>query len=262
VASAANAKRWFVGACIAAAAAGGFRAINQRGAAPPSAPLTAAQSERSQASQARSAPPATPATQAQPAKAAMVQLRAATRVHTTVVAPTMSPSRRLRAARSMRAVVTPPGDAADGSATRDGSVVPNALPPSAALGHPDQPAAAVVDAKLTPRPSNSEIARPIDTAEAQLERAFMARIQAAVRGAKLRQALALCAEHERRWPHGTFQQEREGVRALAACKLQLAEAESRAHGYLADYPHGALAPSVRAACDGAAAAPQHLAHGP
>jgi hypothetical protein len=258
VALSASANRWFVGACLAAAAVGGFRTIDQTGGAPKPAPLTAAYTERSQAPQSRF-PAATPATQAQPAKAATVQVRTAARVHATVAAPTMSPPRRLRAARSMRAVVTPPraaaSGAADGSAARGVNVVPNALPPSAAPDHPDQ-------AKLTARPSDSEIAPPKDTAEAQLERAFMARIQAAVRGAKLRQALALCAEHERRWPHGTFQQEREGVRALAACKLQLADAESRAHGYLADYPHGALAPSVRAACDGAAAAPLHLAHGP
>jgi head-tail adaptor len=127
--------------------------------------------------------------------------------------------------------------------------VPNALPPRAATDQPIEPLAAVAEAKPTSSASDSESTRPYDSAEARLEFAFMARIHAAMRSAKLRQALALCAEHERRWPRGIFQQERDGVRALATCKLQLPEAQSRAGGFLAEYPHGALAPSVRAACE-------------
>ena len=89
---------------------------------------------------------------------------------------------------------------------------------------------------------------PEDMAEARAELAFVERINAAVRMSKPRTVLALCAEHERRWPHGTFEQEREGLRAIASCNSKASGAAARAQTFLASYPHAPLAVRVRDEC--------------
>lgn len=86
--------------------------------------------------------------------------------------------------------------------------------------------------------------QPDDAAEV----ALVTRIQRALRNGELSAALALCAEHERRWPHGTFTQEREGVRAIASCQSQSSQARQRARAFLTKYPRATLAPRVNAAC--------------
>lgn len=83
---------------------------------------------------------------------------------------------------------------------------------------------------------------------AATELALMQRIQAALRSGKPRLALELSDEHAQRWPTGLFREEREGVRALASCQLDLAKGQSRARAFLQKYPEGALAPRVRASC--------------
>jgi hypothetical protein len=110
---------------------------------------------------------------------------------------------------------------------------------------PTEPAPSVA----TPEPEHDD---RLDEARAEL--ALVKRIHLAMRNGNTAGALALCTEHERRWPHGTFALEREGVRAIASCESGSSEAGSRARAFLAKYPHATLAPRVTAAC--ASALPQ------
>jgi hypothetical protein len=84
--------------------------------------------------------------------------------------------------------------------------------------------------------------------DARAELALVERIHVAMRNGDPAEALALCAEHERRWPRGTFAQEREGVRAIASCESRTTAAGRLARAFLARYPHATLAPRVTAAC--------------
>jgi hypothetical protein len=76
----------------------------------------------------------------------------------------------------------------------------------------------------------------------------MARINAAMVAAKANVVLALCAEHARRWPEGTFVQEREALRAIASCDSRAGDASARARAFLTRYAHSSLAPRVRDEC--------------
>jgi hypothetical protein len=80
------------------------------------------------------------------------------------------------------------------------------------------------------------------------EAAFVARINRAVMDAKLRAALALCDEHERRWPQSRFRLEREALRAIASCGSNSKSAELLAQRFLASNATAPLAPNVREAC--------------
>jgi hypothetical protein len=80
------------------------------------------------------------------------------------------------------------------------------------------------------------------------ELALLKRMQAALRAADFTSALALCAEHEQRWPHGTFALEREGVHAIAACSLRTDDALPLAKRFLASHPHASMAMRVSSAC--------------
>jgi hypothetical protein len=88
----------------------------------------------------------------------------------------------------------------------------------------------------------------LDPSDPRAELFFLRRIQAALRAAEPREVLSLCAEHERRWPLGTFVQEREGLRAIASCQSNARDAGARASAFFVAYPRGPLAPRVRAAC--------------
>ena len=88
----------------------------------------------------------------------------------------------------------------------------------------------------------------LDASDPRAELMFVRRIQAALLDAKPRRVLALCAEHEKRWPRGTFVEEREGLRAIASCQSDARDAAARASQYFTAYPRGPLAPRVRAAC--------------
>ena len=87
-----------------------------------------------------------------------------------------------------------------------------------------------------------------NTADARAELEFVARINAAVRASAPQAVLALCAEHERRWPHGIFEQEREGTRAIASCNARSTGAGARAREFLASHPRAAIAARVREEC--------------
>jgi hypothetical protein len=80
------------------------------------------------------------------------------------------------------------------------------------------------------------------------ELALLKRMHAALREADYSIVMALCAEHERRWPHGVFELEREGVRAIAACAANSDDAMPRAKRFLAAHPHAPIAMRVSSAC--------------
>ena len=101
---------------------------------------------------------------------------------------------------------------------------------------PQQTETAVADKPATPPPA------------APTELALMKRMQGALREADYSRALTLCAEHARRWPHGVFELEREGVRAIAACGENTDDAVQRAKRFLAAHPQAPVALRVSAAC--------------
>jgi hypothetical protein len=103
-------------------------------------------------------------------------------------------------------------------------------------------------------PQQASVARAAREAEPTLpppaptELGLLKRMNAALREADYEAALALCAEHERRWPHGVFEFEREGVRAIAACGEKADDAIPRAKRFLAAHPHAAIAMRVSSSC--------------
>ena len=94
----------------------------------------------------------------------------------------------------------------------------------------------------------SKAAPANESIDARAELSLVERIHAALRSAKPGAVLALCAEHERRWPHGTFVQEREGARAIALCDARSVQAKSLARAFLAKNPSSPLAPRITEAC--------------
>jgi hypothetical protein len=101
----------------------------------------------------------------------------------------------------------------------------------------------------------SEAAPVDDSIDTRAELSLVERIHAALRNAKPQAVLALCAEHEQRWPRGTFVQEREGARAVASCATRSAQAPSLARAFLAKNSNAPLAPRVIEACASELAAP-------
>jgi hypothetical protein len=102
-----------------------------------------------------------------------------------------------------------------------------------------------------PRAEEIPAARTVDPQPSQKgnsELAMLKRMQAALREADFSTALALCGEHQQRWPHGAFELEREGVRAIAACGADSAGASRRAKAFLAAHPHAPVAMRVSSAC--------------
>ena len=122
--------------------------------------------------------------------------------------------------------------------------------PAPEHSHPraiEQAASVGTQSPSSPRPdAPAEGAENTTDARAELE--FVARINAAVRESTPQTVLALCAEHERRWPHGIFEQEREGTRAIASCNAKSPGVGARAQAFLASYPRAAIAARVREEC--------------
>lgn len=85
--------------------------------------------------------------------------------------------------------------------------------------------------------------------DARAELAFVRKMQSALRAGDSDDVLELSAEHRERWPHGTFVQEREGLRAIAACNTAASNAAANAHAFLANYPRTPLGTRVREACN-------------
>jgi hypothetical protein len=80
------------------------------------------------------------------------------------------------------------------------------------------------------------------------ELAFMLQVHAVLGDGNFTQVLELCTEHARRWPHGAFEQEREGVRVLAACALKQRDSEQKARAYFTRFAHSPLTPRIRMTC--------------
>jgi hypothetical protein len=117
----------------------------------------------------------------------------------------------------------------------------------------EKAAAAVPEAvpRATSFESNPAAPRKADPPlpeDARTELAMMKRLHTALRDADFSTALALCAEHARRWPHGVFELEREGVRAIASCGGNSDDAALRAKRFLTAHPHSPVAMRVSAAC--------------
>ena len=107
---------------------------------------------------------------------------------------------------------------------------------------------ASADIERKQRP-DSPAARAHDAApDGREELVFLARIRAELSESEYEDVLELCEEHKRRWPHGTFAQEREGLRAIALCETEHSKAADNARAFFASYPHSPMAPRVRAAC--------------
>lgn len=111
------------------------------------------------------------------------------------------------------------------------------LPPKAVVAEPE--------ARTSGRAVSNAVPDPSDP---RAELVFVRRIQSAMIDEEAQDVLELCAEHERRWPHGTFVQERDGLRAIASCESSARDATARAKQFVAAYPRGPLAPRVRKAC--------------
>jgi hypothetical protein len=162
-------------------------------------------------------------------------------------AETSTHSQQARSESSPRAEPLP---AAKGATPDDGAPVRAAAAVSTATASTRGGLATQTEAtpEKTAGPAAPEPAHDDKPDDARTELTLVERIHLAMRNGNPGGALALCAEHERRWPHGTFAQEREGVRAIASCEIRSNGAGPRARAFLAKYPGATLAPRVAAAC--------------
>jgi hypothetical protein len=127
-------------------------------------------------------------------------------------------------------VATPP--------TLEATPPASAAPPSAEA---PRPAPSLEVSRPTPAP-----ARSVDPAEElQLVRAM----QQALRSGNPGQALTLAADHARRFPRGTLVEEREGVRAVARCRLAAPDARlAILSAFTERFATSPYAARVKAAC--------------
>jgi hypothetical protein len=133
------------------------------------------------------------------------------------------------------------------AASQTSGAGPSAAAPT--MGMRAAPPSTTTPAVAEPEQKRStEVAAQDQQRDARAELAFMARINAALLAAKPQTVLTLCAEHERRWPRGIFVQERDGLRAIAACSSRADGAAALARTYLTDYPRVPLALRVRDKC--------------
>lgn len=94
-----------------------------------------------------------------------------------------------------------------------------------------------------PSPSSTRIADPAE------ELALVRSMQQALRSGNASQALSLAAEHTRRFPKGALSEEREGVRAVAQCRLAAPEARPAVlDAFTRRFGGSPYAARVKAAC--------------
>ena len=167
----------------------------------------------------------------EPASATAANLAQSTAAHARAQNPV--PARTLR---------RPVGPAQPAGASRAKPALPAAAARAPERSQPSGAQAAPADGGE----DTSELYANTNDARAELE--LVARINAAVRGSSPQTVLALCAEHERRWPHGVFEQEREGTRAITWCSAKALGAGARAQAFLTRYPRSAIAARVREEC--------------
>lgn len=116
-------------------------------------------------------------------------------------------------------------------------------PPSAP---PERAPSSVAPAPLKPAP----LARSAETSADPAEELTLVRsMQQALRAGNSGQALALAAEHTRRFPKGNLVEEREGVRAIAQCGLATPTARAKiAEAFARRFASSPYAARVKAAC--------------
>jgi hypothetical protein len=98
-------------------------------------------------------------------------------------------------------------------------------------------------------PSSKSTVSSIDRSNPAEELPLVRAMQQALRAGSPSQALALAADHARRFPRGSLLEEREGVRAVAGC--QLAPADARAPilaAFTKRFSTSPYAARVKAAC--------------
>lgn len=133
----------------------------------------------------------------------------------------------------------------------DTVIVPKeaAVPPT----HPVPPATASrpVDPQPDPAPAPSRPERPVNIRESYAaELKLLNRSQAAFVKGNLSGALALLAEHARRFPRGRLAEEREALRIRSLAGLgQTSAARGAATAFANRFPHSAMLPRVRAWID-------------
>jgi hypothetical protein len=130
------------------------------------------------------------------------------------------------------------------------------LQPVAAATLERLPTTAGASARTSPPPQTHPV-RVEQSVDARAELGLVERMHAAMRAAEPAEALALCAEHAKRWPRGVFTEEREAVRAIASCALRSGDAAARAELFLSKHPRAPTAPRVAAACAPLSAAMVH-----
>ena len=118
------------------------------------------------------------------------------------------------------------------------AVSPEAVPP-ATSSEPNAQESVTTAARST---------EPTLPDDARTELAMMKRIQVALRDADFSTVLTLCTQHARTWPHGVFEQEREGARVIAHCGADSDDAVRRVKRFLTAHPHAPVAMRVRDAC--------------
>lgn len=98
----------------------------------------------------------------------------------------------------------------------------------------------------TPEPAVAS-AKPEQDLQAEMQ--LIRAADAALRGGRTSEALALLGQHAERHPRGLLSQEREGLSLLARCQSGgRAAAQAAAERYLARAPRSPLAPRLRSAC--------------
>ena len=80
------------------------------------------------------------------------------------------------------------------------------------------------------------------------ELTLVKRIHAELRDSSFSSVLSLCNEHERLWPHGMFELERKGARAIALCGMRSGDAGRQASQFLAAHPEAPVTMRVKSAC--------------
>ena len=110
------------------------------------------------------------------------------------------------------------------------------------------PAESSIALRAHPRaPSRATSPAPSTLAQ---ELALLGRAQRAINGGEPESALALLAEHARRFPNGAMAEEREAARVVALCRAgQSDRARAAASRFLRERPNSPLAARVGAACD-------------
>jgi hypothetical protein len=117
------------------------------------------------------------------------------------------------------------------------------MPPTAAVVTAPSAAAKPAPEASRPTPALPRSANPAE--ELSLVRAM----QQALRAGNPSQALALAADHARRFPRGTLLEEREGVRAVAQCQLAAPGARAAVlDSFTRHFATSPYAARVKAAC--------------